>query len=186
MALCPSPVSQGCMALSSHFGLHQVFNELLFFRGSSGGCYGQTVTAREETDPSVHIRAEWRILRATSESLFDFYFFFLFRATPAAYGDSQAWSRIRAVAYTTVTTTPDPSHICDLHQSSQQRWILNPLARDGTCNLVDTSQIHFHWARTGTPWLWSGQNNGWPWNKARYFSLPPPPGTAVVYFSTSR
>lgn len=58
MALCPSPVSQGCMALSSHFGLHQVFNELLFFRGSSGGCYGQTVTAREETDPSVHIRAE--------------------------------------------------------------------------------------------------------------------------------
>ena len=47
----------------------------------------------------------------------------------------------------------DPSHMCDLHYSSQQHGILNPLskARDGTCILVDTSQIRFCWATLGTP-----------------------------------
>ena len=37
-------------------------------------------------------------------------------------------------ATATATVTPDPSTICDLHHSSQQRWILNPpsKARDGT------------------------------------------------------
>ena len=36
---------------------------------------------------------------------------------------------------------PDPSHICDLHHSSQQGQILNPLseAKDRTCILMDTS-----------------------------------------------
>ena len=50
---------------------------------------------------------------------------------------------------------PDPSRICDLHHSSWQRWILNPLieARDQTCILMSTSQIRFCWAMTGTP-LW--------------------------------
>ena len=35
-------------------------------------------------------------------------------------------------AYIRATATPDPSCICDLHQSLQPRWILNPLseARD--------------------------------------------------------
>ena len=34
--------------------------------------------------------------------------------------------------YTTATAIPDPICICDLHHSSQQCWILNPLseARD--------------------------------------------------------
>ena len=38
-----------------------------------------------------------------------------------------------------------PSCICDLHHSSQQRWILNPLskARDRTCILTGASQICF-------------------------------------------
>ena len=46
-------------------------------------------------------------------------------------------------AYT--TATQDPSLICDLHHSSQQYRILNPLseARDQTRNLMDISQIHF-------------------------------------------
>ena len=48
--------------------------------------------------------------------------------------------------YTTARATQDPSHVCDLHHSSQQRWILNPLsgARDQTPNLMDTSQVHYH------------------------------------------
>ena len=43
------------------------------------------------------------------------------------------------------TATPDPSHIYDLHHSSWQRWILNPLreARDRTHNPMVPSQIHF-------------------------------------------
>ena len=49
-------------------------------------------------------------------------------------------------AYTTATATPDPSCVCNLHHSSWQHWILNPLseARDQTCVLMDTSQICFH------------------------------------------
>ena len=49
-------------------------------------------------------------------------------------------------AYTTATAMPDLSHICNLHHSSRQRWILNPLseARDQTCVLMDTSQVHYH------------------------------------------
>ena len=35
-------------------------------------------------------------------------------------------SELQPPAYTTATATPDPSHVCDLHLSSWQRWILNP------------------------------------------------------------
>ena len=47
----------------------------------------------------------------------------------------------------------DLSHVCDLHLSSWQHWILNPLckARDRTHNLMVPSQIHFHCAKMGTP-----------------------------------
>ena len=60
---------------------------------------------------------------------------------------------LQLLAYTTAITTQDPSHICDLHHSSRQCWILNPLseARNQTCVPVDASQIHFCWATMGTP-----------------------------------
>ena len=56
-------------------------------------------------------------------------------------------------AYTTASATPDPSHICDLHHSSWQCQIPDPLseARDQICILTDTSQICFHCATAGTP-----------------------------------
>ena len=47
------------------------------------------------------------------------------------YGGSQARGQIRAVAalaYTTATATLDLSHVCDLHHSSWQCRILNPLS----------------------------------------------------------
>ena len=52
-------------------------------------------------------------------------------------------SELQLPAYTTATAAPDPSHICGLHHSSQQCWILNPLieARDLTHVLVDTSWV---------------------------------------------
>ena len=60
--------------------------------------------------------------------------FFFSRVTPAAYGSSQARDRIRAVnaGLRQATAMPDPSRVCELHHSSWQHWILNPLseARD--------------------------------------------------------
>ena len=48
-------------------------------------------------------------------------------------------------AYATARAMPDPSCVCDLHHSSQQRLILNPLseASDRTRILMDTSRIRF-------------------------------------------
>ena len=56
-------------------------------------------------------------------------------------------------AYTTATVMPDLSCICTLHHSMWQCWILNPLskARDWTCILRDTGQVHHHWVTMRTP-----------------------------------
>ena len=61
--------------------------------------------------------------------------------------------QLPATVTATATATPDPSHVCNLHHSSWQRQILNPLseARDQTCILTDLSQIHFCCAAKGTP-----------------------------------
>ena len=86
-----------------------------------------------------------------------FAFFFFFRATPTAYGSSQAKGRIGAVAASLhhSTTMWDPSHICDLHHSSQQCRIPDPLskARDQTGILMDASRVHFCCTMVGTPFL---------------------------------
>ena len=49
-------------------------------------------------------------------------------------------------ANTTATATQDPRQVCDLHHSSRQHGILNPLseARDQTCILMNTSWVHYH------------------------------------------
>ena len=77
-------------------------------------------------------------------------FFFLFMATPVAYGCSQAGGRIRAVAAGlhhshSNTGSLDVSHICNTrsltHQarpgikpasSQRQRWVLNSLSHNGS------------------------------------------------------
>ena len=76
-----------------------------------------------------------------------------FRAAPTAYGSSQIRSELQLLAYTTATVTQDLSCVCDLHHSSRQHQIPDPLskARDRTPILIDTSRIHFHCATTGTP-----------------------------------
>ena len=86
-----------------------------------------------------------------------FFFFCLFRANPEAYESFQA----RVLAGAAVTSphhrhsnagSLDPSRVCDLHHSSRQRWIPDPLseARDQTRVLVVTSQIRVRCATTGT------------------------------------
>ena len=50
-------------------------------------------------------------------------------------------SELYPLATATATAMWDPSHVCDLHHSSQQRQIPNPLseARDQTHILMDPS-----------------------------------------------
>ena len=59
----------------------------------------------------------------------------------------------RMPAYATATAMQDPSHICSLHHSSWQCWILNPLseARNQTSTLMETSRVYFCCTTTGTP-----------------------------------
>ena len=81
-------------------------------------------------------------------------FFCFLRAAPAECGDSQARGWIRATAASLHQSRQLGIWAgSDLHHSSWQCRILNPLskARDRTCVLMDASQIHFHWATTGTP-----------------------------------
>ena len=84
-----------------------------------------------------------------------FFVFCLFRPTPMAYGSSQATVELelQLLAYTTASEMLDLSHVCDLHHSSWQHWILNPLsmARDQTGNLLVPSWIRFLCAIMGTP-----------------------------------
>ena len=49
------------------------------------------------------------------------------------------------LAYATTTATQDPSHVCDLHHSSREHWIPDPLseARDRTCILMGTRSDSF-------------------------------------------
>ena len=62
-------------------------------------------------------------------------------------------SELQLPAYTTATAMLDLSLICNLHPSSQQRQVLNPLtgARNGTQVLMDTSQVCFCGAMTEAP-----------------------------------
>ena len=52
-------------------------------------------------------------------------------------------SELQLLAYATATAAPDLSHICDLHRSLQQHWILNPTERGQGWNL----HPHGHYVR---------------------------------------
>ena len=60
---------------------------------------------------------------------------------------------LQLLAYATATATLNQSRVCDLHHSSWQRQIFNPLSKasDQTLNLMVPSRIHFLCAMTGTP-----------------------------------
>ena len=78
--------------------------------------------------------------------LFFFFFFFIFLGphpwhmeVPRLGVDSE----LQLPACATATATLDLSRVCDLHHSSRQQWIPNPLskARGQTHVLMDTSQF---------------------------------------------
>ena len=78
----------------------------------------------------------------------------LLRATPATHRSSQVRGQIRAAAaghsHSIIRSKP---RVCNLHHSSQQSWIFNPLSgtRAWTHVLTGTSQFHYYWATVGTP-----------------------------------
>ena len=97
----------------------------------------------KSTSPSFLLRLLWFQVLNQVFNLF-YYYFLPLRATPMAYGDSQARDPVGASA-------------AGLHHShsSPQCWILNPLskARDPTCNLLVPSQICFCCAMRETPFI---------------------------------
>ena len=72
---------------------------------------------------------------------------------------TEIYSEEEAVMVTLFDCSEDPSHACDLHHSSRQPWILNPLreARDQTRNLMVPIWIliHFRHATIGTTLYYS-------------------------------
>ena len=89
-------------------------------------------------------------------ALFFFFFFFFFLGSNPRHMEVPRLGvqlERQLPAYATATATRDPSHICDLHYSSRQHQILNPLseAEDRTCNLMVPSQICICWATMGIP-----------------------------------
>ena len=59
-------------------------------------------------------------------------FYFIFMAASAAYGGSQvprSQMELYLLAYTTATAKSDLSCVCNVHHSSRQRQLLNPLSQ---------------------------------------------------------
>ena len=84
-----------------------------------------------------------------------FFFFFVFLGLHPQHMEIPGLGvelELQLPAYTRATATPDPSHVCDLHHSSQQLQFLKPLSEARrTHNLMDASWIRFHFATTETP-----------------------------------
>ena len=57
-------------------------------------------------------------------------------------------SELQLLAYITATAIWDPSHV---HTTAHSNADPLSKASDGTHILMATSQVHFHWARMGTP-----------------------------------
>ena len=90
---------------------------------------------------------------------FDFFFFFFFLVFLRPYPRHMEVPRLgikselQLPGYATATAMWDLSCVCDLHHSSRQCRILNPLskARDWTPILMGTGWVCYCWATTGTP-----------------------------------
>ena len=132
------------MALTSVILLASLSSTLSFFYKKKGATEQENPTGRQFLRSQIK---EQSLL--TSMTFFFFFFFFVFLGpcpwhmqVPRLGVESELY----LMAYTTATSTPNPSRVCDLHYGSWQCQILNPPreARDRTCIFMDTSQIRFH------------------------------------------
>ena len=97
-------------------------------------------------------------------------------------------SELQLLVCIIATATPDPSRICNVHDSSWQCQILNPMsgARDQTHILLDTSQVHYHWATVGTPQMGTfQQRNNEHGEEASHMGVLDQPLVYVVSFPFS-
>ena len=76
---------------------------------------------------------QWHVFPYSLTCSLILFYFCLFRASPTAYGSSQAKGLIRAEAADLCHSHSNTglSCICALHHSSRQCWILDPLSRLG-------------------------------------------------------
>ena len=83
-------------------------------------------------------------------------------------------SELQLPAYTTATATQNPSSDCDLHHSSWQCGILNPMIRPGdqTHLLVDIILVSYLQAIRGTPQVCDSNFKKAIWVLARFESQP--------------
>ena len=89
-------------------------------------------------------KARMPVLTLDKNSLFFFFFFFLFLGVhlwQMEVSQLGVESKLQLLAYTTAIATWDPNCVFNLHHSSRQHWIPDPLseARCRTCILMDTS-----------------------------------------------
>ena len=85
--------------------------------------------------------------------LFIYLFIAFFRATGMEVSSLGIKPEVKLLAYTTAAATPHLSHVCNLHHSSGQDRIVNPLSqpRDQTWVLTHISPVHYCWTTMGTP-----------------------------------
>ena len=127
-----------------------------FLGQGSSPCHNSNPSHSSENTRPLTYWVTWRLSSFSSSftckvKLFEIFLvsfsfsFFFSSAAPAAYGSSQSRGLIGVVATGLHHSHSnwDLSRICDLHHSSRQCWILNPLSkvRDWTCNLVIPGRI---------------------------------------------
>ena len=101
-------------------------------------------------------KLSWRSLLFFSFFFLSFFFFSFFSAAaPTTYGSSQDMGQIgtAAAGLWHSQSKEDLSHICDLNHSLWKCQILKIFSetRYQTHVLMNTSQVHYHWAMLGTP-----------------------------------
>ena len=82
-----------------------------------------------------------------------FIYLFIFRAAALEVPRPGGKLELQLQACARPTATQYLNQVCDLHPSSWKHRILKPLweGRDLTQNLMDTSQVHYHWSTMATP-----------------------------------
>ena len=97
------------------------------------------------THSFIHSYSKWFYFMPGIQQIFIFYylFYFPFRATPMAYGGSQARDLIRAVAASLHQSHSNSGSQPHLWPTPQQCRIFNPLseARDRTCIVMVPNQV---------------------------------------------
>ena len=92
-------------------------------------------------------------LRKKKDFFFNFKFFLRWHLWHMEVPRPGVELELQLPAYATVTAMQDLSHVCNLHHSSRQHQILNPLseARDRTRILMDTSSVLNPLSHKGNP-----------------------------------